>query len=90
MKSPVRRALSISIPFSVAILVLGVSYEAGQSKAREDTSFCNKYFGPGRPGYSSSDPYDVRQLQLCLDGRRAKRWGPWNAWVPLIPAPDED
>jgi hypothetical protein len=90
MRSPVRVALSISIPFSVAVLILGVSHEVGQSKAREDTFLCNKYFGLGRPGQVSGDPYMLRQVQLCLDRRQTKRWGPWSAWSPLIPAPDAE
>jgi hypothetical protein len=90
MKSPVRRALSFSVPLSLAVLILGVSHEVGQSKAREDAFVCEKYFGLGRPGTVPGDPYMLRQVQICLDRRQTPRWGPWNAWPSLIPAPDAD
>lgn len=88
MKSPVRRALSFSIPFSVAVLILGGSHEVGQRKAREDTVLCNRYFGPSPARFA--DAYTLGQVELCIDKRQTKRWGPWSAWRPLIPAPDED
>ena len=90
MKSPLRVALSILIPYSVAVLIFSVSHEVGQSKAREDKFVCNKYFGLGRPGTFPGDPYMLRQVQICLDRRQTPRWGLWNAWPSLIPSPDED
>jgi hypothetical protein len=73
------RALLIIL--AVPGLFLAASYPVGQGRVGQDTRWCNSAFA-AYP--NAGEPEWIENVQRCIDSRRAKRWGPWNAWTALV------